>query len=75
MKTGLMSTGAKFSISKTPAMESCYRPRRTQDKDFKYMSKELKVNIWKKFSLKEVKEALQALFAKDKDGRILMHST
>ena len=32
----------------------------------------LKVKVWKKFKLDEVKEALQALFAKERDGRILL---
>jgi NADPH:quinone reductase-like Zn-dependent oxidoreductase len=35
-------------------------------------STELKVRVWKKFGLEEVKEALQALFAKERDGRILL---
>jgi D-arabinose 1-dehydrogenase-like Zn-dependent alcohol dehydrogenase len=35
-------------------------------------SKELKVRVWKKFKLEDVKEALQALFAKERDGRILL---
>ena len=36
-------------------------------------SKELKVRVWKKFRLEDVKEALQALFAKERDGRILLN--
>ena len=32
-------------------------------------SKELKVKVWKKFKLEDVREALQALFAKERDGR------
>ena len=36
------------------------------------MSKELKTRVWKKFTLDEGKEALQALFAKERDGRILL---
>jgi len=36
-------------------------------------SKELKVKVWKKFKLEDVKEALQALFAKERDGRILLN--
>jgi NADPH:quinone reductase-like Zn-dependent oxidoreductase len=36
------------------------------------MSKELKTRVWKKFPLDEAKEALQALFAKERDGRILL---
>jgi NADPH:quinone reductase-like Zn-dependent oxidoreductase len=36
------------------------------------MSKELKVRVWKRFKLEDAKEALQALFAKERDGRILL---
>jgi D-arabinose 1-dehydrogenase-like Zn-dependent alcohol dehydrogenase len=36
------------------------------------MSKALKVKVWKKFKLDDVREALQALFAKERDGRILL---
>jgi D-arabinose 1-dehydrogenase-like Zn-dependent alcohol dehydrogenase len=36
------------------------------------MSKELKIRIWKKFKLDEAKEALQVLFAKERDGRIIL---
>jgi D-arabinose 1-dehydrogenase-like Zn-dependent alcohol dehydrogenase len=36
-------------------------------------SKELKVRVWKKFKLEDVKEALRALFAKDREGRILLN--
>ena len=32
----------------------------------------LKVKVWKKFKLDEVKEALQSLFAKERDGRVLL---
>jgi NADPH:quinone reductase-like Zn-dependent oxidoreductase len=32
----------------------------------------LKVKVWKKLTLDNVKEALQGLFAKDRDGRILL---
>jgi NADPH:quinone reductase-like Zn-dependent oxidoreductase len=32
----------------------------------------LKVKVWKKFRLDDVKEALQALFAKERDGRIIL---
>jgi NADPH:quinone reductase-like Zn-dependent oxidoreductase len=37
------------------------------------MYKELKTRVWKKFTLEEAKEALQALFAKERDGRILLN--
>ena len=36
-------------------------------------SKELKIRVWKKFKLEDVREALQALFAKERDGRILLN--
>jgi NADPH:quinone reductase-like Zn-dependent oxidoreductase len=36
------------------------------------MSKELKTRVWKKFTLDEAKEALQALFTRERDGRILL---
>jgi NADPH:quinone reductase-like Zn-dependent oxidoreductase len=36
------------------------------------MSRELKVRVWKKFKLENAKQALQALFAKERDGRILL---
>ena len=36
------------------------------------MSKELKVRVWKRFKLEDAKEALQGLFAKERDGRILL---
>ena len=36
------------------------------------MSKELKTRVWKKFTLDEAKEALKALFSKERDGRILL---
>jgi NADPH:quinone reductase-like Zn-dependent oxidoreductase len=37
------------------------------------ISHKLKVRVWKKFELENVKEALQALFAKERDGRILLN--
>ena len=39
------------------------------------ISKKLNVRVWKKFKLEETKEALQALFAKERDGRILLEVT
>jgi NADPH:quinone reductase-like Zn-dependent oxidoreductase len=35
-------------------------------------SKELRVRVWKRFRLENVKEALQSLFARNRDGRILL---
>ena len=37
------------------------------------ISPELKVRVWKKFDLENAKEALQSLFAKERDGRILLN--
>jgi D-arabinose 1-dehydrogenase-like Zn-dependent alcohol dehydrogenase len=37
------------------------------------MSKEVKTRVWEIFTLDEAKEALQALFAKERDGRILLN--
>jgi NADPH:quinone reductase-like Zn-dependent oxidoreductase len=37
------------------------------------MSPKLKIRVWKKFELENAKEALQALFAKERDGRILLN--
>ena len=37
------------------------------------MSKELKTRVWKIFTLDEAKEALEALFSKVRDGRILLN--
>jgi len=45
---------------------------RKQLKDVLSMSNQLKIKVWKRFKLEETKEALQALFAKDRDGRILI---
>jgi hypothetical protein len=36
------------------------------------MSKELKTKVWKRFKLDETKEAIQALFAKERNGRIIL---
>ena len=35
-------------------------------------SKQLKIRAWKKFKLDDIKEALEALFAKERDGRLLL---
>jgi NADPH:quinone reductase-like Zn-dependent oxidoreductase len=45
---------------------------RKQLKDLLSMSNELKIKVWKRFKLEETKEALKALFAKERDGRILI---
>ena len=38
------------------------------------MSKELKVRVWKRFKLEDANEALQSLFPKERDSRILLES-
>lgn len=35
-------------------------------------NKELKVKVWKKFKLDNVKEAIESLSANERDGRILL---
>src|SRR5438552_1977788 len=45
---------------------------RNDFREFIDMSKELKIRVWKKFKLDEAKDALKALFAKERDGRILL---
>jgi D-arabinose 1-dehydrogenase-like Zn-dependent alcohol dehydrogenase len=45
---------------------------RKQLKDILGMSNGLKIKVWRRFKLEETKEALQALFAKERDGRILI---
>jgi len=45
---------------------------RKQLKDILGMSNELKIKVWRRFKLEETKEALQALFAKERDGRVLI---
>lgn len=36
------------------------------------MSNELETRVWKKFKIDNTKEALQELFSKERDGRILL---
>ena len=36
------------------------------------MSKELKIKVWKRFKLDEVKEAIEALFDEERNGRIML---
>jgi NADPH:quinone reductase-like Zn-dependent oxidoreductase len=48
------------------------RGTRAELKDLINMSKELKTKVWKRFKLDETKEAIQALFAKERAGRIML---
>jgi D-arabinose 1-dehydrogenase-like Zn-dependent alcohol dehydrogenase len=45
---------------------------RKEFKDLVDMSGELKVKVWKRFKLDNAKEALQKLFSKERQGRILL---
>ena len=71
-------TGAEVKLN----VQSLYRNQikligsngstRKEFQDVIDMSRELKVRVWKRFKLEDAKEALQALFAKERDGRILL---
>jgi NADPH:quinone reductase-like Zn-dependent oxidoreductase len=71
-------TGAEVKLN----IQSLYRKQikligsngstRKEFEDVIDMSRELKVRVWKRFKLEDAKEALQALFAKERDGRILL---
>ena len=68
-------TGAEVKLN----IQSLYRKQikligsngstRKEFEDVIDMSKELKVRVWKSFKLEDAKEALQALIAKERDGR------
>lgn len=47
---------------------------RKEFKELVEISKDLKVKVWKKFKLHEAKEALEALFDKEREGRILLYN-
>ena len=71
-------TGAEVKLN----IQSLYRKQikligsngstRKEFKDIIDMATELKVRVWKRFKLEDAKEALQALSAKERDGRILL---
>jgi D-arabinose 1-dehydrogenase-like Zn-dependent alcohol dehydrogenase len=71
-------TGAEVKLN----VQSLYRKQikligsngstRKEFEDVIDMSRELKVRVWKRFKLEDAKKALQALFAKERDGRILL---
>jgi D-arabinose 1-dehydrogenase-like Zn-dependent alcohol dehydrogenase len=48
------------------------RGTRKELKDLINMSKELKIKVSRRFKLDETKEAIQALFAKERQGRIML---
>ena len=73
------STGADVKLnvqslySKQIKLIGCNGGTRKDMTEVVDMSKEPKTRVWKKFTLDEAKEALQALFAKERDGRILLN--
>lgn len=48
------------------------RGTRAELRELINISKELKTKVWKRFKLDETKEAIQALLAKERDGRIML---
>jgi NADPH:quinone reductase-like Zn-dependent oxidoreductase len=46
---------------------------RREIKDIIELSQNLKVKVWKEFSLNQTREALQSLFDKERDGRIIVN--
>ena len=74
---GLTGADVKLNVqslySKQIKLIGCTGGTRKEMTEVIDMSKELKTRVWKKFTLDEAKEALQALFAKERDGRILLN--
>ena len=73
---GLTGADVKLNVqalySKQIKLIGCTGGTRKEMTEVIDMSKELKTRVWKKFTLDEAKEALQALFDKKRDGRILL---
>jgi NADPH:quinone reductase-like Zn-dependent oxidoreductase len=73
---GLTGADVKLNVqslySKQIKLIGCTGGTRKEMTEVIDMSKELKTRVWKKFTLDEAKEALQALFDKNRDGRILL---
>jgi D-arabinose 1-dehydrogenase-like Zn-dependent alcohol dehydrogenase len=73
---GLTGAEVKLNIQslycKQIKLIGCNGSTKKEFEDVIDMSKELKVRVWKRFKLEDAKEALQALFAKKRDGRILL---
>jgi NADPH:quinone reductase-like Zn-dependent oxidoreductase len=74
---GLTGADVKLNVqslySKQIKLVGCNGGTRKEMTEVIDMSKELKTRVWKKFTLDEAKEALEALFAKERDGRILLN--
>jgi D-arabinose 1-dehydrogenase-like Zn-dependent alcohol dehydrogenase len=73
---GLTGADVKLNVqslySKQIKLIGCTGGTRKEMREVIDMSKELKTRVRKKFTLDEAKEALQALFDKKRDGRILL---
>ncbi len=73
---GLTGADVKLNVqslySKQIKLIGCNGGTRNELTEVIEMSKELKTRVWKIFTLDEAKEALEALFSKERDGRILL---
>ena len=73
---GLTGADVKLNVqslySKQIKLIGCNGGTRKEMTEVIDMSKELKTWVWKIFTLDEAKEALEALFAKERDGRIVL---
>jgi D-arabinose 1-dehydrogenase-like Zn-dependent alcohol dehydrogenase len=73
---GLTGADVKLNVqslySKQIKLVGCTGGSRKEFREIINMSKELKVRVWKRFKLENAKEALQGLFSKERDGRILL---
>jgi NADPH:quinone reductase-like Zn-dependent oxidoreductase len=74
---GLTGADVKLNVrslySKQIKLIGCNGGTRKEMTELIDMSKELKTRVWKTFTLDEAKEALEALFSKERDGRILLN--
>jgi NADPH:quinone reductase-like Zn-dependent oxidoreductase len=73
---GLTGADVKLNIqslySRQVKLIGSSRGTRKELKDLINMSKELKIKVSRQFKLDETKEAIQALFAKERQGRIML---
>jgi NADPH:quinone reductase-like Zn-dependent oxidoreductase len=74
---GLTGADVKLNVqslySKQIKLIGCNGGTRKEMTEVIDMSKELKTRVWKIFTLNEAKEAIEALFSKERDGRILLN--
>ncbi|HXP49029.1 MAG TPA: alcohol dehydrogenase catalytic domain-containing protein [Bacteroidia bacterium] len=73
---GLTGADVKLNVqslySKQIKLIGCNGGTRKEMTEVIDISKELKTRVWKIFTLDDAKEALEALFSKERDGRILL---